>query len=328
MMHLVATNLALWLSATTHETVADVRKKLTEERNETDVCHSGGAYYDKAVGFIYPCVVEYGLFGAGAAYIMYLNVGKGFSERTVVESDTDEPSAPFCDKTIWHKRCGRAYVGLIVGVVIMILTLIGVIVYHTASGNMEYTFLVMEILLIMIAASAGIFVYMLLRDLKYVGLEEDNFDGSLLIITQAGVYALYLFIMLGAINAIRTGDEFNYGVFFLVQSILCMGQSTLQTYTVLDGFSRSAHKTEHAEKKPGQNVITLLICVNFSMWMSATFLFANADDQDLFSDYFGIIPWSMITRMFSPLVIFYRFQASICLSDIWENAYKTRGKAE
>ena len=34
--------------------------------------------------------------------------------------------------------------------------------------------------------------------------------------------------------------------------------------------------------------------------------------------------WTLIVHATVPLTIFYRFHSSVCLAEIWKNAYKTR----
>ncbi|XP_074648649.1 proton channel OtopLc-like [Tubulanus polymorphus] len=337
MMHLVATNLALWLSATTHETANDIGHKLynlsvSENSSEHGrSCHDSHTVYDYVSRFVYPTVIEYGLFGAGAAYALYLNIGKQANRSRVA---TMVASPKICSKAWCHNNFHRSYPGMILGLVVVVSTAAGIGLFYSTEDKeasnpadrafSEYIFLLMELMLMIAALVSATFMYLFLRNLKYVGIEEDNFDTKLLIVTQSGVYALAAFMLLGAIHALNVGVDVQYGLFFLAHALISVVQSSFQTSIIIDGFSRTAHRDEHCRKKPGQSVITLLVLVNLSMWMSATFIFAEVGQVEFFDEFFGIIPWSMITRLFTPLVIFYRFQSSTSLADIWQKAYKTR----
>lgn len=38
-------------------------------------------------------------------------------------------------------------------------------------------------------------------------------------------------------------------------------------------------------------------------------------------NFYGKKSWVFLVRSFSPLTIFYRFHSSVCLAEVWKNAY-------
>lgn len=39
-------------------------------------------------------------------------------------------------------------------------------------------------------------------------------------------------------------------------------------------------------------------------------------------DYYGYVLWNILNHISLPLIMFYRFHASVCLVDMWRHAYE------
>lgn len=39
-------------------------------------------------------------------------------------------------------------------------------------------------------------------------------------------------------------------------------------------------------------------------------------------EFYGVWAWTLITHVSVPLLVCYRFQATVCFYEIWKNAYK------
>jgi len=72
---------------------------------------------------------------------------------------------------------------------------------------------------------------------------------------------------------------------------------------------------------PGREMITLLIMVDLSLWFEETTTTTKHDANPFQLAFYHIIPWSIIAAIATPLQIFFRFHASVCLSHIWANMY-------
>lgn len=42
-------------------------------------------------------------------------------------------------------------------------------------------------------------------------------------------------------------------------------------------------------------------------------------------EFYGYLVWNILNHMSLPLIMFYRFHASVCLVDIWKHAYEPGG---
>jgi len=110
----------------------------------------------------------------------------------------------------------------------------------------------------------------------------------------------------------------------LFTSILVLFQSTIQTLFILNGLRRSAANAYQEYSKPGRQYVTFLVVANTALWAINSFELLHADSSPLEMEFYGSLPWSLITHISIPLAIFYRYHSTVCLADIWKDAYKLK----
>jgi hypothetical protein len=104
-------------------------------------------------------------------------------------------------------------------------------------------------------------------------------------------------------------------------------QESLTTITVsvidekLD-VKRVKHLMDNRLKKPGRELITLSLLLNISSWIVYTFESKGVESfLTSESSFFGESLWMIVSHVTLPLMLFYRFHASVCLADVWKEAY-------
>lgn len=45
-------------------------------------------------------------------------------------------------------------------------------------------------------------------------------------------------------------------------------------------------------------------------------------------EFYGVWAWTLITHVSAPLLVCYRFQATVCLYEVWKNSYKRKNIGE
>src|SRR5271165_6217412 len=103
-----------------------------------------------------------------------------------------------------------------------------------------------------------------------------------------------------------------------------MTQCIVQTMLILYGQRVVLHNPAVENEKPGRQAITFLLVVNITLWLLNTFEMQGTTSNALLLDYYGDDTWAMIVHSTVPLTILYRFHSSVCLAEIWKQAYKTR----
>ncbi|ELT89103.1 hypothetical protein CAPTEDRAFT_165173 [Capitella teleta] len=342
LMHMVATNICVWLRVVIQETVHDIHRSqghkgkvnkfycldfnfLFLAGNESVACIEQeimGKVVENASPYLYPCTIEYSLIAAGILYIMWLNISKS----------APTPSTPSdCGHLKKHLRmsvdCAGANRGLFFGIFTLVATIISLIIFFVLvdiphlQGSAVMVVHVSELTLYCLALIAVIVASVKIRQLRFDTNHKDELDGILILISQMGVYVYSVF----SIVAGRYGDDLITGIFTMATNALIMLQATVQTVFILNGLRRSPRSCFHERKKPGREFVTFLLVCNIGMWGINTFEVLRADSNPLALNYYGFLPWSIISHVATPLAIFYRFHSTVCLSAIWKNAYKMKG---
>ncbi|KPI91243.1 hypothetical protein RR46_14747 [Papilio xuthus] len=110
-------------------------------------------------------------------------------------------------------------------------------------------------------------------------------------------------------------------VLFVIMTIGSVIQSSCQSLLVLDAWSRRCAGTGG---RPGRQLVTFLLVGNFALWLLNRVKNARAEYHPLQMEFFGVWAWTLITHVSVPLLVCYRFQATVCFYEIWKNSYKTK----
>ncbi|CAF1043903.1 unnamed protein product [Rotaria sp. Silwood1] len=96
--------------------------------------------------------------------------------------------------------------------------------------------------------------------------------------------------------------------------------STVHALFILIALRKSLKRTS-AHEYPAREMITLLIMLDLSLWFEKTTTTTKHEANPFQLAFYHVIPWSIIAAIATPLQIFFRFHASVCLSHIWANMY-------
>ena len=298
------------------------------ERNTTAVgCRDEESAADRIAPYLFPCVIEYSLIAAAAVFRIYLNMKKPDVNHngSDVNDNKVAQSAPTISVSV---DCGKATKGLFLGIFIILLTAASIVAYFILDANgkgvaASYVFLLSDITLIAVTMAMVVMVIIRTRCLAFVAEEEESFDDKLLMISQVGIYFYSTFIILSSARS----DASEQSIGFLFREVVTLIQTTAQTVMIINGFRFRAETDDHVVQKPGRAAITLVLACNFALWMVNTFEIKRAEIGDIHVDYYSKLAWRLVVHLSLPLVIFYRFHSTVCLSDIWANAY-TKEKEE
>ncbi|GAU92825.1 hypothetical protein RvY_04857 [Ramazzottius varieornatus] len=279
---------------------------------------------------LYPCIVESSLISAALIYIRWQNLD--LDRKTVLENVQDGIRQK-AKKTHMQYRvdCEGATIGLFFGTGLVLLTMISMILFFVWIWNPEdfyYRTAVLqanclEILLYSTTLIAVVLAFWRIRSLKFECESGSRLDDTLLVISQMGSYVLPAYIIISVHHTLSKEPTWE-GITGIVAACLETLQSTIQTLFLLDATRRVTTNAKHVERKPGRQLVTFLLVCNVSLWAIDSL---EAWRQQLYPQqltFYGTAAWTMITRASMPLMIFYRFHSSVCLSEVWKSAYKCK----
>jgi len=135
-----------------------------------------------------------------------------------------------------------------------------------------------------------------------------------------GIYLYGFYSIIAILNDHKKRDSIHS--LFLTTHILSIIEGTLQTALIINGLKMYTSNDLNKIHKPARSLIIILIMVDVSLWIVDT-LCVKKYDMNLFQlGYYDIVFWSIVNSISSPLAIFFRFHASVCLSDIWKSLYE------
>nr|CAH8867318.1 unnamed protein product [Trichobilharzia regenti] len=283
-----------------------------------------GSTVKKLAPFLFPCAIEYSLIAGAIFYKMFEKVG-----HVRKESERLEKLRKANLKTKQFSECHRSHKGLFVGLLIFMATLVAMslffifIVKNETKNTAITLYQGTELVLLSVSTITCIISLFRLRALKLSDLSEEvAFDDNLLLIGLVGMLFYDLFLLVPALEAIPNGAI--AAKLYTAKSILEMIQSMLQVFFILEASRRCAGTLEHVQNKPGRTMITFLLVLNLAMWFVNTFEVKRADNHSIHINYYSSMAWRIITHIALPLIVFFRFHSTVCLSDIWANAYRFR----
>lgn len=134
---------------------------------------------------------------------------------------------------------------------------------------------------------------------------------------QSGVFIYCMFSVIACYHLIDHNDPGGF-----ITELMSLVQTTCQTAFILDATFRRTDSFELQKRKPGRQIITFLLVGNMALWLVNTLQKNRAEFRPTHLNFFGVWAWTIITHVSMPLAIFYRFHSTICLFEIWKDAYK------
>ena len=137
-----------------------------------------------------------------------------------------------------------------------------------------------------------------------------------------GLTGIYLFGFYSIVAIFDKGFDTNVEFWLFNIQVVSIIESTFQSVLIIDGLKMYTKTKDVKKNKPGRSLIAVLILIDVSLWLSETFSIKKYEMNTIQLEYYNIVFWSVASSISSPLAIFFRFHASVCLSDIWKTLYE------
>lgn len=247
----------------------------------------------------------------GLLFVMWSNVGK----KTIKCGLT---------RQMHHVRvdCHHASKGMFGGILLASLVLgsLSVISYYDFSNKLLVVVNLFEVSIHVATITSIICAGIRMRNLAFSSHFGESLDKNLLLMSLFGVYMLCSCSIVAGVAYIQTLA----GSITIVSNLFRMTQATLQVVFILVGMRMSSANNDQVHHARGKEFVTFLIACNFLDWIE---VLVKAK-QPLYSPvqlrFFGAETWSILTHISTPLLIFFRFHSTVCLSHVWKNAWKIK----
>ncbi len=305
--------------------------------------------------FLIPCAIEFSIICVTLYYVIWKNMGKADNNisRNYISRRYSEAIAA---TQIFYIDCNNSSKGLFSGILTMLITIIVIIVYlisgadktkHTEIGEL-ISFSVLGVLL-----SEGLETFLLIicnltsfsalicfKKFKQLPIQKGkalsiSHEELLEIFALLGVFSFSLFRIFAFVY---NHDKSLYIYILLANGILSFLQAILQTLLILDANRKKAPSLLGLTKKAGREQITFLIIINWSIWFLYSVTRSKYSNVLYKSPKLGnltnlaiheienaqAIKWIFINTISYPLMLYFHFHSSCCLSSIWSKAYTSK----
>lgn len=358
LMHMIGTNLAVWLNVLIQETKHEILTFYNPENRTLRIAHRLGhraqhnidamahvrvprglkgpyqifecrrtniigTLVQDASPFLFPCTIEYSLICAAILYVMWRSISRPQAPQMPRLETVNSP----CKRSPHHYSvdCARAHKGLFVGILILVLTIISLILFFVLISRPDFVSLavtevtICELLIYGTATIATLVGMIQIRHLQYDAARSFQLDDILLVGAQTGSFLYNIFTVIAGHFTLRRDT-----ILVLINALASIVQTACQTMFILDASRRQAVSPEHIRKKPGREIVTFMLVVNLAMWAISTLEKSRAESHPIQLNFYGLWAWTIITHVSMPLAIFYRFHSTVCLCEIWKRAYKLK----
>ncbi|XP_051165879.1 proton channel OtopLc-like isoform X1 [Leptopilina boulardi] len=364
LMHMIGTNLSVWLNVLVQETKHEILTFYNPENNSIRISHrigSKGSFHmghnhghidrlrvsrglkgphnifecrrDNIMGllvqdaspFLFPCTIEYSLICAAILYVMWKNIAKAANPSSPTTPSRHHAHAYRKSPYHYSVDCAQAHKGLFFGILILVMTIISLILFFVLISRPEHVnFAVMEVNI------CELTLYGLSTLATLIGMcqiRKLRYDGGRNL-------ELDNILLVGAQTGMFIYSTFTIigshftpdkdTILILVTALASVLQTTCQTIFILDASRRSVSTAENIRRKPARQIVTFLLVTNLAMWAVNTLEKSRAESHPVQLHFYGLWAWTIITHVSMPLAIFYRFHSTVCLCEIWKRAYKVK----
>ena len=222
-------------------------------------------------------------------------------------------------------NCSKSTTGLFFGILVLLITLISLITYfiykeHDPEMAVKLSEFI-ELFLLILSLTMVLSIYLKLKCYKFSHKHERSlsYNAILIIIGLGGIYAYGFYSIIALLDNGKESSSENLSLSIHIVSIV---ESTLQSVLIINSLNMYTKDRVNKKEKPARSFITLLILIDVSLWLTETFSVKKYDMSTVQLDYYNIVFWSITSSIATPLAIFFRFHASVCLSDIWKIIYE------
>jgi hypothetical protein len=248
--------------------------------------------------------------------------------REINENAMGEEDVQYKSAISINADCHASNRGLFGGLSTLLITFITIVIFFTTIKQEPYS----EVGIGIYSAQIGVLTilcfitiplaYRQIRKLDVVGHHHlDNSSTAMDDILVLVPIPFYFFhYILSIVAAIHIGSANN--IFLIIIYVLTIIQVVIQSPFIVDGIRRCSNSKKLRFKKPGRELITFALILNITLWILNTFELKSVDKFHGSPEYYGKLNWMIISHTTLPLMLFYRFHSSVCLSDIWKYGYE------
>lgn len=275
----------------------------------------------KIMPYMYPFSIEYNLCLAVLWYLVWTHIGKESArrhDRETVSLDGNERTVAYESNLVIRADCHASNKGLFAGLFVLLLSLVAMLMFfiglHSEPVLSLYVLHGQEVMLAGLLLLSTLCSYWHTCRFHLLPHQPASLDAVLLMIPMP---CFFVNNLLAVTAEMADGNYWRSALLALITL-----QVVLQTVFIIDAMHRSFPSDPLLFRKPGREFITFAVLLNLTSWIVYTFQMRASEQFFSESVFYGQTLWMIVSHTTLPLMLFYRFHASVCLADIWKFAYE------
>lgn len=274
--------------------------------------------------YLMPAIIEYVLLAIPMLLELLWRVGN--EKEATKEEEHHEAKNEF---PVLHKSKR----GLIAGIVTIVISLASVFCFFLLDKRLPVAGLSLyhleAFVLNLLALLFSGFCYHHLSKLNFLRETEAHLDEMILRLSLFGSFFYYIIIFSNSIDSYEDNESHERKIFTIAEILLAMITSLsvcFQAFVIISGMHRAPAVRDHIVRKPGRPYVTVLLCINLSLWIIDTFQVKKSEmafsvTRSDVAEGLNVVTSITLMHVALPLVILFRFHSTVCLSSIWYKSY-------
>ena len=325
MMHLVATNLVIWLRALVKESLhekealylntsggtdhhydhsqprlemAECREKYHADDYVTNVLNASSP-------FLYAFIIEFSLVGGTFFYNTWNSI---HTKEDVLPDHTRKKKKTNLCATIAKTNWDQSSAGTLAGVFVLLLTLVDLVIFftniRTDEGNiLEYLGKIFTTSINFLGLIAAVTAFFKLQRLGERKHKEDNTVDLFLL--NFGMFFVFVYSCFTITVGVFDTKHSIPGSVLVINGVIEIIAVTAQIILIHQLLLKTIDRED--SYLYGRNLVVFLSFVNFSIWLFNTFELQKSKASLIEADYFGHETWIWLQRITLPVCVFFRF---------------------
>uniref|UniRef100_A0A8B9I011 Otopetrin 2 n=1 Tax=Astyanax mexicanus TaxID=7994 RepID=A0A8B9I011_ASTMX len=356
LMLTLATNLMLWMTAVTEESlflficICFILAAASDGDSSCQCSHTSCSIFEQAYYYLYPFNIEYSLFASAMTYVMWRNVGRLVDDHPAHEHR-------------FHLR--DVLLGPAGGLVVLVAGLATFVVYEVdvSSGDQEkrdtaltlyYITNTVTIALMTMVTVAGCVIYRLERREHASGKNPTrSLDMGLLVGSSMGQFTVSYFTVVAVLG---TGVDGHVNALNLAWSVITLLELCVQNVFIIEGIRREPHhdvrrasifsnllalhaqedrRSSHVPTSPRgsiaipvhkplpwkrkilKEIAAFLLLSNIILWIMPAFGARPQFDNPIGTEFYQFNMWVAVVNVGLPFSIFYRMHSVASLFEVY-----------
>lgn len=287
-----------------------------------------GVIWEKSLPYLSPCIVQYSLLSAAVIYFLWENLDTSRNSRKSLCSSIDyDPRITKRRKSFGNLNidCQGSSKGLFLGLLLLVAGIIVLILFFVLAHDKKFQYdtiialTAMHCAVLVISALATILGIVQIQKIRTRSRKPQELHSLLQNVGLLAVYAFgFLNMIVGGTNLLSS----RYMILFVDGAFMVIQASVQSLFVHQIGRKSCSPNTEFSRSKPGRQVVTFLVFANLVLWLMESFVTQDKLATQLQMEFYGDLPWGILSRIALPLVVFYRFHSSASLMESWKRSYK------